>query len=136
VTPLRLPGKGAATTAIGGGLGPPESPLTRPEHRTQAVQCRTVRVVDAASSVALIAGLLALIGVVAQLHQKDRADRETARDARREAWWARVEWCLEQVLVGGESRVVGLLMISVLVRSDLASDEDKVMLRTVAETYR
>jgi hypothetical protein len=47
-----------------------------------------------------------------------------------------VEWCLEQVLVGGESRVVGLLMISVLVRSDLSSDEDKVMLRTVAETYR
>jgi hypothetical protein len=73
---------------------------------------------------------VALIGTAATVFQKRLTDR-------REAWWARTQWALKHILADQGSddtnRTVGLLMLTALQRSVLATREERRMLDQVAD---
>ena len=73
------------------------------------------------------AALVALAVGIATIRQRDRADR-------REQWWRRAEWALGLTLSGDEEAVRrGYAVLDHLVRSDLATDDERGLLRAASE---
>src|SRR5689334_11290633 len=93
-----------------------------------------IREVTAASSssawpvaiATLIIGVLAFVGAAVGVGQKWRADR-------REHWWARTQWGLEQLSFGEDARTIGLVLLARQLDSHLATREDAEMLQQVGE---
>jgi hypothetical protein len=82
-----------------------------------------------ASEVALIVAGVALLGTAATVGQKRFADR-------RDAWWGRTQWALERILAAQEDdteRTIGLVMLTALQGSRLATNEERDMLEQVAD---
>jgi len=79
---------------------------------------------------ALVVAGIALVGTVVTVVQKRYADH-------RDAWWKRTQWALDHILAAQEDddieRTVGLLVLTVLQASHLASDEETIMLEQVAD---
>jgi steroid 5-alpha reductase family enzyme len=81
------------------------------------------------AEVALIVAGIALLGTAVTVIQKRYADR-------RDAWWGRTQWALDHVLAvqGNDTeRTVGLVMLTALQSSRLATDEERDMLEQVAD---
>jgi hypothetical protein len=82
------------------------------------------------AEVALIVAGTALLGTAATVGQKRLADR-------RDAWWGRTQWALERIFEpqGNDDteRVIGLVMLTALQGSRLATDEERDMLEQVAD---
>jgi hypothetical protein len=76
--------------------------------------------------VGLIVGSLAFIAAVLGVAQKWRADR-------REQWWSRTQWALDQLAGDEDARTVGLLVLGHQADSRLADEEDWKMLDAVAD---
>ncbi len=92
---------------------------------------------DAGSWVALAVGVIALGGVIWQTRAASLSAREDNRLARRDQWWARVQWALDKLLSDDENeRKMGLLMVGRLAASDLATQDDARMLKEVIAPYR
>jgi len=71
-----------------------------------------------AAIVALIVGLVAII-------QKSRADR-------RDQWWKRAQWAIEQTFKGDEEQqALGFRVLQVLADSELASPEELLLLASL-----
>lgn len=82
------------------------------------------------SEITLIVAGIAFLGTAATVGQKRLADR-------RDAWWGRTQWALEHILADQDDddtkRTVGLVMLTALQRSRLATDEERDMLEQVAD---
>jgi hypothetical protein len=81
--------------------------------------------------VTLIVAGIALLGTAVTIIQKRFADR-------RDAWWGRTQWALERILVARSDddeteRVVGLVMLTALQGSRLATGEERDLLEQVAD---
>ena len=80
--------------------------------------------------VALVVAGIALAGTGVTVGQKRIADH-------RDAWWARTQWALDQVLAPQDNddaqRTIGLLVLTALQGSRLASNEERDMLEQVAD---
>jgi hypothetical protein len=83
-----------------------------------------------ASEIALIVAGIAFLGTAVTVGQKRYADR-------RDAWWGRTQWALERTLESQDSddtkRTIGLVMLTTLQDSYLATDEERDMLEQVAD---
>jgi len=74
--------------------------------------------VGLSAMVALIVGLVAVI-------QKSRADR-------RDQWWKRAQWAIEQTFTGDEEQqALGFRVLQVLGDSKLAADEELLLLESL-----
>ena len=82
------------------------------------------------AEVTFIVAAIALLGTAATIIQKRFADR-------RDAWWGRTQWALEHILASQDNdetdRVVGLVVLTALQGSRLATDEERDMLEQVAD---
>lgn len=82
------------------------------------------------AEVAFIVAGVALIGTSVTVAQKRFSDR-------RDAWWGRTQWALEHVLTAQDDddtkRVIGLVVLTALQGSRLATDEERDMLERVAD---
>ena len=82
------------------------------------------------SEVALIVAGIALLGTAATVAQKRLTDR-------RDAWWGRTQWALEHILADqgddDTERTIGLVVLTALQDSRLATDEERGMLEQVAD---
>jgi hypothetical protein len=82
-----------------------------------------------AAEVALFVAGVALLGTAATVIQKRFTDR-------RDAWWTRTQWALERVIAipspDDTERTLGLVMLTRLQESRLASNEERKMLGEVA----
>lgn len=83
-----------------------------------------------AAEIGLIVAGIALVGTAATVIQKRWADR-------REAWWGRTQWALEQIFADQGSddtqRTVGILMLDTLQHSVLATSDDRDMIEQIAD---
>jgi hypothetical protein len=82
------------------------------------------------SEVALIVAGIALAGTGVTVVQKRFSDR-------RDAWWGRTQWALERILAARDDdteRVVGLVVLTSLQASNLATSEERDMLSKVADS--
>jgi hypothetical protein len=83
-----------------------------------------------AAEVALIVAGIALVGTAGTVIQKRYSDH-------RDAWWGRTQWALERVIATGgpddTERTIGLVLLTRLQGSLLASNEERRMLADVAE---
>lgn len=81
------------------------------------------------AEVTLIVAGTVLLGTAVTVVQKRRTDR-------RDAWWGRTQWALERILAlqnpDDTSRTIGLIMLTRLQSSTLASNEERKMLGDVA----
>ena len=81
------------------------------------------------AEVALIVAGIALVGTAVTVVQKRFTDR-------RDAWWGRTQWALERVMAtegpDDTERTIGLVMLTRLQASGLASNEERRMLADVA----
>ena len=81
------------------------------------------------AEVAFIVAGIALLGTGATVAQKRFADR-------RDAWWGRTQWALERIIAAqGDDmqRTVGLVVLTSLQASSLATGEERRMLSEVAD---
>jgi hypothetical protein len=83
------------------------------------------------SEVALIVAVIALLGTAATVGQKRFADR-------RDAWWGRTQWALEHILAAQDDdddteRTLGLVVLTALQGSRLATAEERDMLEQIAD---
>ncbi|MFI7588343.1 hypothetical protein ACIB24_14840 [Spongisporangium articulatum] len=75
----------------------------------------------------LTAAIIALLGVGATVRQKSKTDR-------REQWWKRAEWSLDQIFHTDEARQrVGFAVLLVLADSRLATSEEFALLDAAAD---
>jgi|SRR5712692_926611 len=82
------------------------------------------------SEIALIVAVIALLGTAATIIQKRFADR-------RDAWWGRTQWALERIVAAQDDddtqSTIGLVMLTSLQASRLATNEERDMLDEVAD---
>ncbi|MCA0157662.1 hypothetical protein LB823_15825 [Tsukamurella sp. M9C] len=79
--------------------------------------------------VTLAVGMFAAIGVLVSWRQKVEADR-------RAEWWRRVSWSFDQVLSDDSDRMsFGWAVIGRLKESEIATQEDREMLRSLADEW-
>ena len=90
------------------------------------LQAATVQGVDWAPLATFVVGCIAFGGVVLGVAQKWRSDR-------REHWWKRTQWALEQLEKGPEARTLGLIVLERQLDSRLANEEDFRMANDIAD---
>jgi hypothetical protein len=81
------------------------------------------------AEVALFVAGIALIGTGVTVAQRRFADR-------RDAWWGRTQWALERIIGAQDDdlqRTVGLVVLTSLQASTLATNEERKMLSEVAD---
>ncbi len=81
------------------------------------------------AAVAFIVAGIALLGTGATIAQKRFADR-------RDAWWGRTQWALERIITAQDDdmqRTIGLVVLTSLQASSLATNEERGMLSEVAD---
>lgn len=84
------------------------------------------------SEVALAVAGIALVGTAVTVAQKRYADR-------RDAWWARTQWALDHILTASSDddddleQAIGLVVLTALQDSGLATGEERDMLEHVAD---
>jgi hypothetical protein len=83
--------------------------------------------VPAQAWVTLIVGSIATVGVVATWQQKNRADK-------RSEWWRRTQWAYERIFTTDYDQAeLGWKMLSALVGSRLATNDDSEIVQVIAE---
>jgi hypothetical protein len=78
---------------------------------------------------ALIVAAVAFLGVRLGVAQKWRSDR-------REHWWSRTQWALEQLSLGEERRIIELLVLASQLTSSIAADDDRALVFGIASMVR
>jgi hypothetical protein len=79
----------------------------------------------AANTVALIVAAIAFAGVVVGVLQKWSTDR-------REQWWNRTQWALEQLEKGEEARTCALLVLASQLDSKQATEDDRSLMDDIS----
>jgi hypothetical protein len=83
--------------------------------------------VPAQAWLTLIVGGVAAIGVIVTWQQKNRADK-------RSEWWRRTTWAFERTFSADDAQAeLGWKMLSTLVRSKLATNDDSDIVQVIAE---
>jgi hypothetical protein len=77
----------------------------------------------------VLGALIAVTGVLITLSQKWRNDR-------RDAWWKRTQWALDKLIepdASESTKAIGLIALTYLVATPLATDSDRRMLSDIAD---
>lgn len=86
----------------------------------------------------LIVGILAVVGVLATLWQRQRSEQKDRahriRNDDRAEWWKRCQWAIEQATnpPTDEANRIGFAVLTSLSRSPLVGDSERDIIRAVA----